>query len=431
MRWEGAAAPDEGLKALISDFVAAMPEGNITDRALRTYFSEPSGAAAESVVPFSSATKSSSAVFGGQAYLLGAPEFVLKGAWQAHREAIEPWTDKGLRVLLFARENGSESPEPLALILLENHVRENAAETFRYFAEQDVQIKVISGDDPATVSQVAQQAQIAGAEKAIDARLLDTEEKIADAAEKYTVFGRVTPDQKLSLIKALKAAGHTVGMTGDGVNDVLALKEADCSVAMASGAGAAVHASKMVLLNSDFAAMPGVVLEGRRVVNNIQRSASLFLVKNIFSLITALFSMLSAADYPIIPSQMTLIAAFTIGIPGFFLALAPCKDRIKGSFMKNVLTKALPGGIADAAAVIIFSTIAKAHGMPQSLIAAICTLILAVIGIIVLVFICRPLNVPRVILIIVCALGIIAACLILPGIFEMGPILRLFTASAV
>ena len=412
----------------ISDFLAALPQGNITDKALRMYFDKPSGITAESVVPFSSATKCSSAVFGGQTYVLGAPEFVLKDAWQAHREEIEPWTDKGLRVLLFARENGSESPEPLAMILLENHVRENAAETFRYFAEQDVQIKVISGDDPATVSQVAQQAQIAGAEKAIDARLLDTEEKIADAAEKYTVFGRVTPDQKLSLIRALKAAGHTVGMTGDGVNDVLALKEADCSVAMASGAGAAVHASKMVLLNSDFAAMPGVVLEGRRVVNNIQRSASLFLVKNIFSLITALFSMLFAAKYPIIPSQMTLIAAFTIGVPGFFLALAPCKDRIKGSFMKNVLAKALPGGIVDAAAVIIFSTVAKAHGMPQPLIAAVCTLILAVIGIIVLVFICRPLSVPRIILIIFCALGIIAACIILPDIFEMSPIIQLFTA---
>ena len=441
---EGAGAvPQDRLETLISDFLAAMPEGNITDKALRAYFSRPSGAAAEKVVPFSSASKCSSAVICGWKYVLGAPEFVLKDAWQAHRGAIEPWTQSGSRVLLFARQKGAESlteaivgqtaaggvqqtagPEPLALILLENHVRDNAPQTFRYFAEQDVQIKVISGDDPATVSKAAAKAQIPGAENMIDARLLDSEEKISRAVNEYTVFGRVTPDQKLTIIKSLKAAGHTVGMTGDGVNDVLALKEADCSVAMASGASAAVHASKMVLLNSDFAAMPGVVLEGRRVVNNIQRSASLFLVKNVFSLITALFSMIFAAKYPIIPSQMTLIAAFTIGVPGFFLALAPCKDRIKGSFMRNVLSRALPGGIADAAAVIIFSGIARAKGLPQSEIAAGCTLILAVIGIVVLMHICRPINLARAVLIAGCALGMAAVCIIMPGIFEIVPISR-------
>ncbi len=313
-------------------------------------------------------------------------------------------------------------PEPLALILLENHVRDNAPQTFRYFAEQDVQIKVISGDDPATVSKAAAKAQIPGAENMIDARLLDSEEKISRAVNEYTVFGRVTPDQKLTIIKSLKAAGHTVGMTGDGVNDVLALKEADCSVAMASGAGAAVHVSKMVLLNSDFADMPGVVLEGRRVVNNIQRSASLFLVKNIFSLITALFSMIFAAKYPLVPSQVTLVAAFTIGIPGFFLALAPCKDRIEGSFIKNVLTSALPAGITDAVVILAFSRIAAAMGLPPGETATACTIIMAVVGIMILAHISRPWNPLRIALIVFCAAGIVVMSLLLPGILEMMPL---------
>ena len=395
-------------------------------------------------MPFSSRHKYSAERFGDETYMLGAPEFILKERYEAVRGAAEPFSEKGFRVLLFARQRGVQSltelfpeagapadreqpaalpaPKPLAFILLENSIRENAPQTFSYFAEQDVTIKVISGDNPATVSRVAAQAKIPGAENYVDARTLASPEAIAAAAEKYTVFGRVTPEQKLELVKALKAAGHTVGMTGDGVNDVLALKEADCSVAMASGAGAAVQVSKMVLLNSDFAAMPSAVLEGRRVVNNIQRSASLFLVKNIFSLITALVSIIFALQYPIIPSQMTLVAAFTIGMPGFFLALAPCKDRIKGDFMRNVLVRAIPAGITDAIAVIAFSRIAAGLGIPQAERATACTVLLAVVGIMILVYICMPLNLPRSVLIAACVAGVILASLILPAIFEMYPL---------
>ncbi len=418
-------------------FVAAMPGGNITQDALAAYFGGEQGAASpiaaadaeramaapDEVLPFSSSTKYSAVRYGDETYFLGAPEFVLKEAYEAIRAQAEPWSQKGFRVLLFARRRGCDGLiEPLALILLENHIRDNARETFGYFKDQDVQIKVISGDNPVTVSRVAQQAGIAGAENYIDAQTLKTDDDVRAAADKYTVFGRVVPEQKKVLVEALQAAGHTVGMTGDGVNDVLALKAADCSVAMASGAGTAVHVSKMVLLDSDFAAMPAAVLEGRRVVNNIQRSASLFLVKNIFSLIAALFSLAFGLRYPLVPTQVTLVAAFTIGIPGFFLALAPCKERIQGSFIKNVLAKALPAGITDAVIIIAFSLAAKNMGLPPAEISAACAILMSYIGILALIGICRPLNTPRIGLIAACVAGLIGASTILGGIFEMVPL---------
>ncbi len=428
--------------ALIGRLLSALPEGNITNTALREYFgtgaksAEPrAGAdhnAADAVLPFASAYKYSAARFGSEVYALGAPEFILKDDYPKYKDQIEEYSAQGFRVLLFAAASAAgqdaealkdlKDIEPLALVLLENTIRENAARTFSYFADQDVQIKVISGDNPITVSRVAQSAGIQGAENYVDARTLKTEEEIASAAERYTVFGRVTPDQKRSLIKALKAAGHTVGMTGDGVNDVLALKDADCSVAMASGCEAAVDAAQMVLLDSDFAHMPDAVLEGRRVVNNIQRSASLFLVKNIFSLIAALFSILFAMRYPLIPSQVTLVAAFTIGAPGFFLALAPCKDRIRGSFLKNVLVKAIPAGITDAVIIILLAQIGHRLGIPMNEITTACTVILAVVGLMILINICWPLNRMRALLIAGCAAGLAAAGLILRGIFEIVPL---------
>lgn len=438
----------------IRNFVAAMPGGNITQDALAAYFGGAQGAeshiaaadaeraiaAPDEVLPFSSSTKYSAVRYGDETYFLGAPEFVLKEAYEAIRAQAEPWSQKGFRVLLFARRRGckglseacgtqagqnggaAELIDPLALILLENHIRDNARETFGYFKDQDVQIKVISGDNPVTVSRVAQQAGIAGAENYIDAQTLKTDDDVRAAADKYTVFGRVVPEQKKVLVEALQAAGHTVGMTGDGVNDVLALKAADCSVAMASGAGAAVHVSKMVLLDSDFAAMPAAVLEGRRVVNNIQRSASLFLVKNIFSLIAALFSLAFSLRYPLVPTQVTLVAAFTIGIPGFFLALAPCKERIQGSFIKNVLAKALPAGITDAVIIIAFSLAAKNMGLPPAEISTACAILMSYIGIVALIGICRPLNTPRIGLVTACVAGLIGASTILGGIFEMVPL---------
>ena len=286
-----------GLKAQISTLIAAMPEGNLTMQALKRYFKTPLKKNAEAVFPFSSTYKYCAAVFLDNAYVLGAPEFVLRGDYEKYRPLMESYSADGFRTVLFGRYEGvpdgqafTEPVIPMGLILLTNPIRRDAPETFRYFAQQGVAIKVISGDNPLTVSQIAAEAGITGAENYVDASTLKTEEALRTAAEQYTVFGRVTPEQKRLLVRALQSAGHTVGMTGDGVNDVLALKEADCSVAMASGCDAAAQVSQLVLLESDFSAMPSVVAEGRRVVNNIQRSASLFLVKNIFSFLMAVFS---------------------------------------------------------------------------------------------------------------------------------------------
>ena len=302
-------------------------------------------------------------------------------------------------MLVFGRYSGvpdgkelTEAVTPLGLILLANPIRKDAPETFRYFAEQGVAIKVISGDNPVTVSQVALEAGIADAAKYIDMSTLHTEDDIREAATQYTVFGRVTPVQKRQLVHALQSAGHTVGMTGDGVNDVLALKDADCSVAMASGCDAAAQVSQLVLLESDFAAMPSVVMEGRRVVNNIERSASLFLVKNIFSFLMAVFSVCFRSTYPLEPSQVSLISMFTIGIPGFFLALQPNGDIIHGRFLSNVLIKALPAGLTDflvVGALVVFGSV---FGVNETDISTACTMLLAIVGFMILYHISKPLN---------------------------------------
>ena len=420
----------EALEDLIGTFVDAMPKGNITDDALKARFvadAEDSGPLVTDIQPFSSVYKYASAVIGGCRYLLGAPEMVLGEGFERIREEVEKYNAQGFRTLLFARVDADrpaemaagKTAEELALITLENRVRETAPQTFAYFKEQGVDIKIISGDSPLTVSRVAAQAGVESAEKYVDARDLTTPELIAEAAEKYTVFGRVLPEQKRELILALKKTGHTVGMTGDGINDILALKEADCSVAMASGCDAAMQVSQVVLLDSDFAAMPGVVGEGRRVVNNIQRSASLFLVKNIFSLLTALLSIIFFARYPMQPTQVTLVAAFTIGIPGFFLALAPCKDRIKGSFLFNVLRTAAPAGITDCIAVFSFSAFAASRGLPEAEVSTACTVLLCWIGFLMLLIISRPLNTWRVVLIIACIAGTILAGTLFSWLFSL------------
>lgn len=429
---------DERLKALIAAFVSAMPKGNITDEALKAWFAgvadadshgkpHKTGDADDSfpevtdIEPFSSVYKYAAARIGGERYLLGAPEMVLGPGFGRIKDKVDGYNAQGFRTLLFAKQYDSDSSEELGLILLENSVRKTAPQTFAYFKEQGVDIKIISGDNPLTVSRVASMAGVDGAEKYVDARALTTPELIADASRKYTVFGRVLPEQKRELIKALKKDGHTVGMTGDGINDILALKEADCSVAMASGCDAAMQVSQVVLLDSDFAAMPGVVAEGRRVVNNIQRSASLFLIKNIFSLLTALLSIIFFARYPMQPTQVTLVAAFTIGIPGFFLALAPCKERIKGSFLFNVLRTAAPAGITDCIAVFGFSAFAASMGIPEAEVSTACTVLLGWVGLLMLLIISRPLNVWRVVLIIACAAGAILAGMLFPWLFSIAP----------
>lgn len=413
-----------GLKAQISTLIAAMPEGNLTMQALKRYFKTPLKKNAEAVFPFSSTYKYCAAVFLDNAYVLGAPEFVLRGDYEKYRPLMESYSADGFRTVLFGRYEGTpdgqaltESVIPMGLILLTNPIRRDAPETFRYFVQQGVAIKVISGDNPLTVSQIAAEAGIPGAENYVDASTLETEDALRSAVEQYTVFGRVTPEQKRLLVRALRSEGHTVGMTGDGVNDVLALKEADCSVAMASGCDAAAQVSQLVLLESNFSAVPSVVAEGRRVVNNIQRSASLFLVKNIFSFLMAVFSACFMLNYPLEPAQISLISMFTIGIPGFFLALQPNTEVIHGRFLSNVLIKALPAGLTDFLVVGALVIFGRVFGVNETDISTACTMLLAIVGFMILYHISKPLNLLRWIVWIGSGVGLLVCSIYLGDIF--------------
>lgn len=391
----GLITPEE-LKGLFVDYATAAVDNNATMLAIKDYAAvlNTNGMynkrTAVSVQPFSSTDKFSTITFRDGTFILGAPEFVMKDNFESVAGEITPFAEKGYRVLLLAKKADSGMTEPLGFVVLSNPIRKGAVKTFQYFNEQNVAIKVISGDSPKTVSEVAKQAGIANSDKYIDASLLDTDEKIKQAAVQYTVFGRVTPKQKQKLVQALQEAGHTVAMTGDGVNDILAMKDADCSVAMASGSEAASQAAQVVLMDSDFSKMPDVVFEGRRVVNNIQRSSSLFLVKNIFSLLLSVFSAVFLITYPLEPSQISLIGMFTIGIPGFLLALEPNKNRIQGHFLKNVLLKALPAGLADVLAVGALVVCGNVFSLPKEDIATASTMLLCVIGFMILINISKP-----------------------------------------
>ena len=414
------------LSMMIGDFAAAMDRDNITMAAVKEHFQSSSGEKAVSKTGFSSATKYSSVTFKHGAYVLGAPEFVLREKYEDYAEKITEHASTGARVLVFGSYDGeidgrplTHGVTPLAFLLLANPVREAAEETFRYFAEQGVEVKVISGDNPVTVSRVAKQAGIVNADKYVDASELDSDEKMREAVLDNTVFGRVTPNQKRKFVQILKDAGHTVAMTGDGVNDVLALKDADCSIAMASGSDAAAQASQLVLLESDFSCMPQVVLEGRRVVNNIQRSASLFLVKNIFSFLLSLISVVFMFTYPLEPSQISLISMFTIGVPAFFLALEPNKNRIKGHFLTNVFLKALPAAVTDALAVGVLVIFGRTFGVGATDIATAATMRLAIVGFMILYKISAPMNVLRTVILAGCIVGLVFCSIYLNDLFAI------------
>ena len=386
----------ESLQGLLADYVYASTDNNATMDALRAALDKMpevrSGRRRPAhIEAFSSANKYGSMTFSDGTYFLGAPEFIMKDSYDAIAEEIAPYVQKGYRLLLFAKQE-TDGILPLGYVTLSNPIRANAKETFSYFKEQDVAIRVISGDNPQTVSEVARRAGIEGAENYVDATTLDSKAKIRDAVERYTVFGRVTPKQKQLIVKALQEAGHTVAMTGDGVNDILAMKDADCSVAMASGSEACAQAAQVVLLDSDFAKMPEVVYEGRQVVNNVGRSASLFLVKNIFSLLMSVFSAVFMITYPLEPSQISLISMFTIGIPGFLLALEPNRERIKGHFMRGVLVRALPAGLTDVLAVGALVICGQVFSLPSEDIATAATLLLCVVGFMILIKISKPMS---------------------------------------
>ena len=301
----------DAFEELLAKFVYAMDESNNTMKAIRNYCKQTSKVIASEIIPFTSKNKYSGAVFENDAYILGAPEFVLREDFPLYQDDINEDTKKGYRVLVFGKaldgfmdKKVTGKVIPIGYVLITNPIRKEAPATFNYFKEQGVEVKVISGDNPQTVSEISKKAKIENADLYIDATKLETKEELAEAVKNYNIFGRVTPTQKREIIRILKEQGRTVAMTGDGVNDVLALKDADCSIAMASGSDAAVYSSQVVLLESNFSCMPDVVLEGRRVVNNIQRSASLFLVKNIFSFFLSMLAVILSFTYPLKPAQV-------------------------------------------------------------------------------------------------------------------------------
>lgn len=423
---------DEGvLSAMISGYVSASQDNNATMEALRTHFA-PVTSSSElqmknvlSILPFSSALKYGAITFESGTYILGAPEFVLTDLFSAYAKQIERYTKKGYRVLAFAHTGGIPSDgintpvKPLGFIILSNAIRENAEKTFRYFDEQGVNVKVISGDNPETVSEIARLAGIKGYDSFIDASSLRDDSETAAAATKYTVFGRVTPKQKQIIVRALQDAGHTVAMTGDGVNDILAMKDADCGIAMASGSEAVSQVAEVVLMDSDFAHMPDVVAEGRRVVNNVERSASLFLVKNIFSLLLSIMVSVLMIPYPLEPTHISLISMFTIGIPGFLLALETNKNRIEGNFLKKVLLRAFPAGLTDAVIVGSLAVFGNVFKLPKDDVATASTLLLAAVGFLILFKICMPATKYRLFVFLINILGMILTVFLLPSLFSI------------
>ncbi|MGO2014584.1 MAG: cation-translocating P-type ATPase [Lactococcus cremoris] len=424
---------EQKFMGVLSNYISANSDDNDTMKAIREFMLAKGDlqnqiTGVKKIIPFSSKVKYSAVCFENESYLLGAPEIVLGKNYEKISSEINHLLKEGFRVLVLARteeknyEQLNLGTQALGYVVLANPIRENARETFNYFAQQGVNIKVISGDNPQTVSAVAKRAGIMRAEHFIDANLLKTEEDLDQAIESYTVFGRVTPDQKRRLVQDLKRKGHTVAMTGDGVNDILAMKSADCSIAMASGSDAATQVAQVVLLDSDFGHMTQVVTEGRRVVNNVQRSAILFLVKNLFSIILAIISAIFVFTYPLQASQLSLISLFTIGIPGFLLSLEENDKRIEKDFIKNVILKALPASLTEITAVLGVVIAGAAFKLTASEISTSAVILLAVVGFMILTKISAPLNRFKMGIIIFNIVGIILSGFIFNSLFSISKI---------
>ena len=343
----------EEIDVIMGNMMYVLKDQNATIDALRKRFPAKQGMTLEHVIPFSSDRKYSGAVFEEKGtYLMGAAQFLFPEDNEELTEKCQAYAEEGLRVLVLAHSSqnaeGTELPEglePLALMLLTDVIREEAPDTLAFFDSQEVDLKVISGDDPVTVAAIARRAGLKNADSYVDATTLTTEEALQDAVAQYSVFGRVTPQQKKAMVQALQAQGHTVAMTGDGVNDVLALKEADCSIAMAQGSDAAKNIANVVLLDSNFASMPHIVNQGRRVVNNIRTAASMFLIKTMFSVMLSLLTIFFGNAYPFEPIQMSLISACAVGIPTFLLAQENNYEKIDHTFLRHVFINAFPAAI--------------------------------------------------------------------------------------
>ena len=388
---------DKNINKIIASIVGAFHEANHTAIALKTFFGKGS-LNAEKSIPFSSERKFMGCTFNKLgSFKIGAYEYVTNNPSTSLKRQAEDFASKGLRVLLLVecdKNFSNDNTKPIAFILLEDNIRKDAQNTIKWFKDNSVDIRVISGDNPVTVSEVARRVGIDSYDSYISLQGMSKQEVI-EIADKYTIFGRVTPEQKATLVQALKAKGKTVAMTGDGVNDILALKEADCSIAIAAGSDAARSVSHLVLLDSNFSSMPSVVAEGRRVVNNIQKSSSLFLMKTLFTIIVSIMVLILGKSYPFSPVQFMVLEYFVIGLPSFFLALQPNHNIIKGKFITNLLKNALPAGLTLVLNAVIIYIYQYIFHISNATLGTMASIAITCTGLIVLFNLCRPFNIMR------------------------------------
>ena len=418
----------EEIKSALSSIYTASDDKNATIQAIGEYIEEIEPIKSEVFHGFSSETKWSGGKFAnGKTYVIGASEFVFKDK-DKYKEVFEKINEISdtVRILALAVsdneiQNGKlpGDLQPMALVLIKDKLRDNVQDTVNYFKEQGVTLKVISGDSVKTVKNIAKDCGIEGAERAIDMTEVKTDEQLAEVAENCNVFGRVTPVQKKKLVLALKAKGHKVAMTGDGVNDVLALKEADCSVAMASGSEAARNVSQLVLTDNDFAAMPQVVYEGRKSINNLERSSSLYLVKTVYSILLSVFFIFATMQYPFEPIQLTLIGGLTIGLPSFVLALQPNKNIVKGNFTFNIIARALPAAICVVLNIIIAEIFCKNLGIEFTQFSTISVYLTALTCLLLVIRLSLPLNALRGAMLFVSLAGIAIAFTFFGWLFSL------------
>ncbi len=392
---------EKEFKTLLDSFCHTVEDVSPTMAAIRDKYETKSGKAfkATKINPFSSEKKYSSVEVDGVTYYLGAYDFILK-----KKNIVYDNYSLNYRVILFARKE-KDSIIPLGVILIQDKIRESAKNTIKYFKEQGVEIKVISGDNPATVSNIAKRVEIDGYDKYIDLSTCTTYDDLKEAFKNYTIFGRVKPNQKKELMKIAKELGHTVAMTGDGVNDVLALKEADCSIAMASGTEATRNVSQLVLMDSNFDSLPHVVYEGRRTINNISRSASLFLTKTIYTMLLTVTVIFIGKDYPFQPIHLSLMNLITIGVPSFVLAMEPNKDRIKGTFLSMVIKKASPISFTVYTMIVVLLFVSEGLFLDNPTVSTISVLLTTIIMLIYQFKLCTPFNwIRRVMFVSLCTL---------------------------
>lgn len=424
---------EDKIKKALRSIVGASDEINATLQAISDYTEGTEAVPCRYFVPFSSETKWSGGTFeNDKTYIMGAAEFVFsdKEKYAEIYQRIQQ-IQETVRILVLAssdqpfRKSGlPDDLHPMALILIKDQLRDNVNETINYFKEQGVTLKVISGDSVKTVKSIAKDTGIMGAENAVDMTTVTTDEELEEVAERCNVFGRVTPAQKKKLVLALKSHGHSVAMTGDGVNDVLALKEADCSVAMASGSEAARNVSQIVLVNNDFASMPHVVAEGRRTINNVERSSSLYLVKTIYSIVLAVFFICFSMQYPFKPIQLTLVSAFTVGIPSFVLALQPNKNIIRGNFTYNIFMRALPAAVCVILNIITIAIIMSSHiiSLSDAQLSTISVYVTALVGMLLIIRLSIPFNALRVAMIAFCTVGFCIGSAFFGQLFDLEPL---------